>query len=118
MRNVQKLNDWGIQTAIRVADTVTSDGQFVIYADARGGNGNYRHDWGKGFENAIGFTYCDAKDTVIRLITSDYNMFIDGFGELQCLDRKSTRLNSSHVRISYAVFCLKKKKQHQYLHNT
>src|SRR5438067_4777698 len=26
-------------------------------------------------------------------------------------DRKSTRLNSSHVSISYAVFCLKKKKQ-------
>src|SRR5690606_41671571 len=29
----------------------------------------------------------------------------------QCRDRKSTRLNSSHVKISYAVFCLKKKKQ-------
>src|SRR5204863_3829151 len=28
-------------------------------------------------------------------------------------DRKSTRLNSSHVEISYAVFCLKKKKQKQ-----
>src|SRR2546428_9345611 len=27
-------------------------------------------------------------------------------------DRKSTRLNSSHDQISYAVFCLKKKKQH------
>src|SRR4051812_49759402 len=27
-----------------------------------------------------------------------------------CLDRKSTRLNSSHMSISYAVFCLKKKK--------
>src|SRR5690606_41963800 len=27
-------------------------------------------------------------------------------------DRKSTRLNSSHVKISYAVFCLKKKKNH------
>src|SRR5699024_11546070 len=27
-------------------------------------------------------------------------------------DRKSTRLNSSHVSISYAVFCLKKKKKH------
>src|SRR2546426_8664014 len=27
-------------------------------------------------------------------------------------DRKSTRLNSSHLVISYAVFCLKKKKQH------
>src|SRR5690554_3564755 len=30
------------------------------------------------------------------------------FGQI---DRKSTRLNSSHVRISYAVFCLKKKKK-------
>src|SRR5690349_16253480 len=29
----------------------------------------------------------------------------------QLLDRKSTRLNSSHVEISYAVFCLKKKKE-------
>src|SRR5262245_64608495 len=29
------------------------------------------------------------------------------------LDRKSTRLNSSHLGISYAVFCLKKKKQNQ-----
>src|SRR5436309_4898751 len=27
------------------------------------------------------------------------------------VDRKSTRLNSSHVKISYAVFCLKKKRQ-------
>src|SRR5947209_14922583 len=31
------------------------------------------------------------------------------------LDRKSTRLNSSHANISYAVFCLKKKKQHNNL---
>src|SRR5258705_2455434 len=30
---------------------------------------------------------------------------------LPTLDRKSTRLNSSHLGISYAVFCLKKKKQ-------
>src|SRR5690606_41552956 len=29
-------------------------------------------------------------------------------------DRKSTRLNSSHVKISYAVFCLKKKKEKMY----
>src|SRR5436309_2679375 len=35
---------------------------------------------------------------------------------LRCRDRKSTRLNSSHVKISYAVFCLKKKKKvhHEY----
>src|SRR5690606_40847993 len=32
-----------------------------------------------------------------------------GPGAAASLDRKSTRLNSSHVKISYAVFCLKKK---------
>src|SRR5438045_9519806 len=41
----------------------------------------------------------------------------DGQGALArdeaCIDRKSTRLNSSHLGISYAVFCLKKKKKKQ-----
>src|SRR3712207_8714359 len=32
-------------------------------------------------------------------------------------DRKSTRLNSSHANISYAVFCLKKKKIHSYYYS-
>src|SRR3989442_1841449 len=36
---------------------------------------------------------------------------VEGRQELEPGDRKSTRLNSSHVRISYAVFCLKKKKK-------
>src|SRR5262245_65049002 len=42
----------------------------------------------------------DGKDHVIQ---PDLFRWIDG-------DRKSTRLNSSHLGISYAVFCLKKKK--------
>src|SRR5205814_9454650 len=33
------------------------------------------------------------------------------YGQRRVLDRKSTRLNSSHLGISYAVFCLKKKKK-------
>src|SRR3712207_9256676 len=36
----------------------------------------------------------------------------DGGGAAHLRDRKSTRLNSSHANISYAVFCLKKKKNH------
>src|SRR3712207_7818149 len=35
-----------------------------------------------------------------------------GKGVPAALDRKSTRLNSSHANISYAVFCLKKKHRH------
>src|SRR5699024_11523625 len=34
----------------------------------------------------------------------------DWLGQVRVEDRKSTRLNSSHVSISYAVFCLKKKR--------
>src|SRR5205807_8422079 len=39
------------------------------------------------------------------------SLALDADGFTARLDRKSTRLNSSHLVISYAVFCLKKKKQ-------
>src|SRR5207302_4428226 len=46
---------------------------------------------------------------------SDKNVSLEGWALYTCfaerIDRKSTRLNSSHVKISYAVFCLKKKKK-------
>src|SRR6266498_1366329 len=46
-----------------------------------------------------------------RTTASGHDGLQQGFeGVGRDLDRKSTRLNSSHVRISYAVFCLKKKK--------
>src|SRR2546430_10655814 len=45
----------------------------------------------------------------------------EGTSEVQRMiiarDRKSTRLNSSHSQISYAVFCLKKKKKNQTIHS-
>src|SRR5690625_3728473 len=43
-------------------------------------------------------------------VTDRFELFIGGREIAK--DRKSTRLNSSHVAISYAVFCLKKKKVH------
>src|SRR5690606_40323896 len=43
-----------------------------------------------------------------QLIGAELAVAHDAMGEG---DRKSTRLNSSHVKISYAVFCLKKKKK-------
>src|SRR5699024_12632086 len=52
----------------------------------------------------------------LELSSHDCKMTSAGWPEfyrirsLALLDRKSTRLNSSHVSISYAVFCLKKKK--------
>src|SRR3712207_7731188 len=60
----------------------------------------------------------EGNNTVVRFNTEGSNapeMEIQLLGNIDLvasdLDRKSTRLNSSHANISYAVFCLKKKKR-------
>src|SRR5438132_9776907 len=52
-------------------------------------------------------------DPNVRFISrgSGYSLFLTTTQAVLALDRKSTRLNSSHTVISYAVFCLKKKKK-------
>src|SRR5204863_8945026 len=54
-------------------------------------------------EGAIGSVVRELRTTYANVVVVD-----DGSRDQ---DRKSTRLNSSHVEISYAVFCLKKKKK-------
>src|SRR5436305_7687053 len=54
------------------------------------------------FPTCPDFIYHLASTVGVRNVLADPKEAIE--------DRKSTRLNSSHVRISYAVFCLKKKK--------
>src|SRR5207302_3338538 len=57
----------------------------------------------------------DSLRAAIGLVPEDSFLFSDtvrdniAYGHPDATDRKSTRLNSSHVKISYAVFCLKKK---------
>src|SRR3712207_6851413 len=53
-------------------------------------------------------------DPVVATPTQDFEQAIDGAAVVFIAtnqDRKSTRLNSSHANISYAVFCLKKKRR-------
>src|SRR4051812_49723601 len=52
--------------------------------------------------------------TVKDLLLSAEYILAEGNGQDVLGDRKSTRLNSSHMSISYAVFCLKKKKKNKY----
>src|SRR3712207_8839443 len=64
----------------------------------------------------------ETRDAAIRVASGDYATTVpvksrDELGEL-ARDRKSTRLNSSHANISYAVFCLKKKKKNYIPVNT
>src|SRR3712207_513855 len=60
-----------------------------------------------GDQDAIEIMAREAPDEILHLEHIGVTFHRDDAG---ALDRKSTRLNSSHANISYAVFCLKKKK--------
>src|SRR5690606_40688593 len=63
---------------------------------------------GKAYRAEVGATFPTGPEEPWGSDFTDMGFITpDGLEE----DRKSTRLNSSHVKISYAVFCLKKKKQ-------
>src|SRR5436309_11723126 len=63
------------------------------------------------------FPYTTLFRSAVRLVSADPGQPLPEpehalvEGDSATADRKSTRLNSSHVKISYAVFCLKKKKK-------
>src|SRR5690625_5814503 len=62
-------------------------------------------DWTKGMSDRMRY-FCMGNALVVGLI----RIMGEQIEKIEQRDRKSTRLNSSHVAISYAVFCLKKKK--------
>src|SRR5438034_11838630 len=64
--------------------------------------------------SSLGATHLD-QDGPDRSRGSVRDLPISQSGDGWCVDRKSTRLNSSHTVISYAVFCLKKKKLDTFL---
>src|SRR3712207_8231766 len=66
--------------------------------------------------NPISATRPDFNPRVKDYITYNFAISYLGLGPAYKLDRKSTRLNSSHANISYAVFCLKKKMNTRRMH--
>src|SRR3712207_8450515 len=64
-------------------------------------------------DHPIGYAGPMAAQRVIRFSLGQQGteLLPDGLDDVWLEDRKSTRLNSSHANISYAVFCLKKKQK-------
>src|SRR5207245_5282137 len=58
----------------------------------------------------VGSAHVEKTQPEARVIWADQRIAAQHINEIAQQDRKSTRLNSSHGSISYAVFCLKKKR--------
>src|SRR5205085_5854877 len=66
-----------------------------------------------GASKSLIYHYFPSKDDILYAVMVEHLDALTEAAETACAtgrDRKSTRLNSSHSQISYAVFCLKKKK--------
>src|SRR5690625_7921009 len=92
--------------SIRDGGATYSDG-YRAYKDARDVNSTVKSMWDNG-RNGVNPTTKKGNLSFVRG-GKDPNLYSMWRGERFVQDRKSTRLNSSHVAISYAVFCLKKK---------
>src|SRR5690606_41251869 len=84
----------------------------TLFRSARSALDPAQHQRGVGAAKAEAVGHDGAQAGVINAAGGNAHAFRLGIELLDPeADRKSTRLNSSHVKSSYAVFCLKKKKQ-------
>src|SRR3712207_7014131 len=60
------------------------------------------------------FALSESGRTLTAVDLAGHEVVAEAEAGVRQADRKSTRLNSSHANISYAVFCLKKKIKHRY----
>src|SRR3712207_7569130 len=67
-------------------------------------------------DDAVGAPGDGADHQAVRVVAATASA--SSAARASSADRKSTRLNSSHANISYAVFCLKKKKQQAFSYTT
>ena len=76
LRYVQILNDWGIHINLELLDSLVQDdlgyNYITIHANVSGGHGHFRYDWGRGYELVTDLQVCPTKDTVYRVIATDY----------------------------------------------
>src|SRR5699024_11434752 len=96
---IQRPSFWGLVAAgllLAAAAVITVLNRFVYSAESA------VEDYVEALGNGDGAT---------AIALSQAYLADDAPADISTIDRKSTRLNSSHVSISYAVFCLKKKKK-------
>ena len=73
LREVQRMNDYGVSAAIELGDTLTPSGSLVVKAIVNGSLENLQFDWGNGRDIYSGFYLNSLRDTTLRLIVYQVN---------------------------------------------
>src|SRR5690349_1021182 len=106
-----RFDDEGLKRAVQSAESIARvqepDPDFLPMANA--GEGKGPEGPSRWSDQTAGITPADRAEGVGKIVAVAKKNKLVTAGIYS--DRKSTRLNSSHVEISYAVFCLKKKKK-------
>jgi lipoprotein-releasing system permease protein len=97
LREVQRMNDYGLSSSIELADTLTPTGALVVKAEISGNKENLMFDWGKGIDLFSGFYMSVLKDTTLRLIVyeMDYNRNTSKALDTSYLQIKTSKVISS-----------------------
>ena len=110
--NIPEFSNFKMNTDVRVpaVDVVEKDNNIIVRAEVPGiDKNNIEVTLNDNFLTIQGKTKHESKEATEEFHRSEIST--GSFSRTLALpaDRKSTRLNSSHITISYAVFCLKKK---------
>src|ERR1022692_754819 len=103
-RSRESLSGWARQKRLAVPahfDHADNTGCFMFFFQAEDGIRDLQGDWSS--------DVCSSDLCVGAICSQPWRSAIRRCSKASPSDRKSTRLNSSHLVISYAVFCLKKK---------
>src|SRR5690554_7641646 len=87
------------------------DNELIIITDEKEEKATILSTFEDQGQNYVVFEFDETKEISAAKFLESKEAGIGQLLDIETEDRKSTRLNSSHVRISYAVFCLKKKKK-------
>ena len=72
IHHIQKLNDWGVQTFVTLADTCINN-QFVLKGITSGGSKSYEYNWGRGYLRDNYYPVLN-KSGKLRLISTDFSL--------------------------------------------
>lgn len=89
LREVQKMNDYGISSSIEIGDTLSTNGSLIVKASISGSMENLQFDWGAGRDMYSGFYLNAIKDTSIRLIVYQMNYSLN----------KATAMDTAYLKI-------------------